>query len=305
MKPKLLILTLTLAALTLALYLWAAGKSSPKHLGAPALQLTQEILTHGPRPPASPALTAVKNLLATQLHTAGWHTTLQEFERTTPIGLVKFSNLRARIPLPGQPTWDRPIKGILCAHIDSKYFPQKKFLGADDAASACAALITIATHLSTHLPEQAHQLEIVLFDGEEAFQENMTLLDGLYGSRHYANTLRTSPDKPKFGILLDMVGHKNLSIAIPSDSPEKLAQLMFAAAAKIGASSRFRTAPGPILDDHLPLNLIGIPTIDIIGDFANSPWWHTPGDNSTLISADSLDTSIRVTLHMLGELLGK
>jgi len=56
---------------------------------------------------------------------------------------------------------------------------------------------------------------------------------------------------------------------------------------------------------HLPLNLVGIPTIDIIGDFANKPWWHTPADNAALISAESLDISIRVTLRMLDELLRK
>ncbi len=304
MKAKLLLPLLLLAAIALGLWIWK-GKSPDPGLRQPALDLTNEILAYGPRPPASEALDKVKDHLAAELKAAGWETTLQEFDRDTPIGKVKFSNLRARLPAEGQDTWKRNIEGLLCAHIDSKYFKNKKFLGADDAASACAAVVEIAKHLSENDPGLARQIEIVLFDGEEAFAENMTILDGLYGSRHYANQWRTLPNKPRFGILLDMVGHKDLTIRIPSDSPKHLADLMFASAKEEGEASRFGTAPGPIMDDHLPLNLVGIPTLDIIGDFGNKPWWHTPGDNAAILSARSLDISIRVTLRMLDSLLEK
>ena len=304
MKAKLLLPILFVAAIALGLWMWK-GRPSNSGLGQPALDLTNEILAFGPRPPASEALAKVKAHLAAELKAAGWETTLQEFDRDTPIGKVKFSNLRARLPAEGQDTWKRNIEGILCAHIDSKHFKNKKFLGADDAASACAAVVEIAKHLSANNPGQARQIEIVLFDGEEAFAENMTILDGLYGSRHYANQWRTLPNKPKFGILLDMVGHKDLTIRIPSDSPKHLADLMFASAKEEGEASHFGTAPGSIMDDHLPLNLVGIPTLDIIGDFGNKPWWHTPGDNAAILSAQSLDISIRVTLRMLDGLLEK
>jgi hypothetical protein len=70
---------------------------------------------------------------------------------------------------------------------------------------------------------------------------------------------------------------------------------------------------GPIIDDHTPLNLAGIPTVDIIGRFTIGyepngrpipvPWWHTPGDSLDLISPESLDLSIRVTLRVLREQL--
>jgi len=305
MKTKFLLPILIVAAIALGLWMWKGKSSGSTALGQPALELTNEILSFGPRPPASDALAKVKAHLAADLKSAGWETNLQEFERGTPIGKVKFSNLRARLPLNGQDTWGRDVKGIICAHIDSKYYKDKKFLGADDAASACAALVEIGKHLAENQPEQARQIEIVFFDGEEGFAENMTILDGLYGSRHYANTWRSLENKPQFGILLDMVGHKDLSIRIPSDSPKHLADLMFAAAKAEGESSRFGTAPGPIMDDHLPLNLVGIPTIDIIGDFGNKPWWHTPGDNAAILSAQSLDISIRVTLRMLDGLLAK
>ncbi len=303
MKTKILLPLLALAAIALGLWMWKGGTAGSTSFGEPAMELTREILAYGSRPPGSESLSKVKEHLAAELESAGWQTSLQEFERDTPIGRVKFSNLRARLPVSRKNTWEREVEGLLCAHIDSKYFKNKEFLGADDAASACAALVEIGKHLAGEKPEQASRIEIVFFDGEEAFARDMTIMDGLYGSRHYANQWRGQDKKPSFGILLDMVGHKDLSIRIPSDSPKKLAELMFAAAKEEGEASRFGTYPGSIMDDHLPLNLVGIPTIDIIGDFGNKPWWHTPGDNATILSAQSLDISIRVTLRMLDELL--
>ena len=298
---RLLLASLLLVAVVI---FWFLGKpDNTNRLGSDAHALTEEILSYGPRPPGSEALDQVRSHLSRKLEAAGWVTELQEFERDTPIGKVKFANLRARFKSNDTNPWQRQIDGLLCAHVDSKLYKDKLFLGADDAASACAAIVVIAKHLATEKPDQAAKLELVLFDGEEAFAENMTLMDGLYGSRHYANTWRTRDDKPKFGIVLDMIGHKNLRIRIPADSPEHLAELMFSVAEKQNVSSHFGTAPGSIMDDHVPLNLIGIPTLDIIGDFTNSKWWHTPGDNANIISPQSLSISISLTLEMLNQLL--
>lgn len=304
MKANRYLLALLLAAAVVAF--WFLGKpDSTNQLGNDAQALTGEILSFGPRPPGSDALNQVRALLSKELEASGWVVELQEFERDTMVGKVKFANLRARFRGKDQNPWQRRIDGLLCAHVDSKLYKDRVFLGADDAASACAALVVIAKHLATEKPEQASKLELVFFDGEEAFAENMTVLDGLYGSRHYANTWRTRDDKPGFGILLDMIGHKNLRIRIPSDSPKQLAELMFSVAEKQKVDSHFGTAAGTIMDDHVPLNLIGIPTLDIIGDFNRSSWWHTPGDNADIISPESLSISIGVTLGMLDELLEK
>jgi len=303
MKTKWILASLLLVATVAVFWFLRPTVNGAGLLGTKAHALTGEILAYGPRPPGSEALDKVKAQLAKELEAHGWITRLEEFERDTPIGKVKFSNLRARMAVDTTDTWERETKGLLCAHIDSKYFKDKVFLGADDAASACAAVVEIGKYLSTEKPEQAAQMELVLFDGEEAFAKDMTILDGLYGSRHYANQWRSSEKKPSFGILLDMIGHKDLSIRIPSDSPEHLAKRMFSAAEEEGVSGHFGTAPGPIMDDHLPLNLVGIPTIDIIGDFSSKGWWHTSGDNGAIISAESLGISIRVVLRMLDGLL--
>jgi glutaminyl-peptide cyclotransferase len=301
-KSNRFLLALLLAAAVAAF--WFLGKpDNTNRLGNNAHTLTSEILKFGPRPPGSESLNQVRSLLSKELEAAGWTTELQEFERDTTVGKVKFANLRARFRNDNQNPWQRKIDGLLCAHVDSKLYKDKIFLGADDAASACAALVVIAKQLATEKPDQAAKLELIFFDGEEAFSEKMTLLDGLYGSRHYANTWRTRDDKPTFGILLDMIGHKKLKIRIPADAPKHLAALMFSIAEKQNVSSHFGTAAGSIMDDHVPLNLINIPTLNIIGDFSNKPWWHTPGDNVEIISPESLSISIGVTLGMLDSLL--
>ena len=116
---------------------------------------------------------------------------------------------------------------------------------------------------------------------------------------------RARADKPRFGILLDMIGHDNLSIRLSTDTPADLKDKVMAAAKAEGAEKHFGMAMGPITDDHVPLNFAGIPTVDLIGEFGRGGWWHTPADNQKIISAQSLDISIRVTLRLLAGWLEK
>lgn len=294
-KLRLIIVLVLLAASAAAAWWWsrphqAAGQAAYRH--------TEAILAFGPRPPASPALAKVRAYLTDELKKSGWVCGEQSFERITPQGTVRFTNLRARLDT-GTDTWQRRVEGILGAHVDSKDIKNRKFVGADDAASACAAMLEIARQFTAQDKRKAALLELVFFDGEEAFNEHMTLQDGLYGSRHYANFWREREDKPRFGIVLDMIGHRDLSIRMPADSPAFLRDAVLAAAKQENGAEHFGMAPNEILDDHTPLNLAGIPTIDIIGDFANDHWWHTERDDLSLISPASLDLSIRVTLRTL------
>jgi Zn-dependent M28 family amino/carboxypeptidase len=269
---------------------------------------TANILSFGPRPTGSKGATEVRAYVTSVLREAGWTVGSQSVQARTPIGTKTFTNLIARFPAhPDADPWKAKIDGLLCAHLDSKYYPNKRFLGADDAASACGLILTIATEMAQD-PAKASRLELIFFDGEEAFTENMGpqpsgIFDGLYGSTAYAKRWFNTRDKPSFGILLDMVGHKDLSIKVPSDSPPQLVAVMNRAAKKAGHSERFGMADGQILDDHVPLNHAGIPTIDIIGDFQRSNWWHTPKDNLDLISPESLAITHEVVTGMLSELL--
>lgn len=267
---------------------WWWHKRDAASLGERAYEETQAILAKGPRPPQSKALDEVRAHVSAQLKASGWVTRGEAFERMTPKGVMRFENLRARFVVGASDPWQRQVEGLLCAHIDSKLYEDKVFLGADDAASACAAIVVMADFLAKKKPEQAAAIELVFFDGEEAIEENITPQDGLYGSRHYANFWRSRDDKPKWGILLDMIGHKDLSIRLPSDTPTDLKELVFAAAKEERVDAYFGMAATPIIDDHVPLNFAGIPTVDIIGDFTRSGWWHTSSDNLSIISPSRL-----------------
>jgi glutaminyl-peptide cyclotransferase len=302
MRAKLLLSILLVAAIAGGATLMLWDRDAPR-LGQAAYRQTAAILEFGPRPPGSEALDAVRGHVRRELEAIGWVTAGQEFETLTPVGNVRFENVRARYSRDGGDPWARPVDGLLCAHIDSKFYKDIVFVGADDAASACAAIIEIARVLASQRPDQAERLELVFFDGEEAFGENITPRDGLYGSRYYANQWRTRDDKPRFGILLDMIGHENLSIRLPADTPPLLRDTVLQAAEAEGVRQRFGMAPGPIIDDHVPLNNVGIPTVDIIGDFTRRAWWHTSADNLNIISAQSLEISMRVTLRTIDVLM--
>lgn len=284
------------------------AESSLDPAGTP-LAHTANILSFGPRPPGSQGAIEVRNYVTSILEDSGWVVGAQNARADTPLGPRTFTNLIARFPAqPDADPWKQKVDGLFCAHLDSKYYPNKRFLGADDAASACGLILAMAQEMSKD-PARASRLELIFFDGEEALTEDMGpkpngIFDGLYGSRAYAARWNNTRDKPRFGILLDMVGHRDLSIRVPADSPPELVAVMYRAARKTGHEEIFGMAEGAILDDHVPLNNAGIPTIDIIGDFQRSDWWHTPKDNLDLISADSLAITREVVQEMLDELLG-
>lgn len=309
MKVKIAVAALCIVA-AVAGILYFGGYSTNNSHGQAAYAHTEAILACGPRPVGSEGLKKAQQYISEELAKHGWSTITQSAERDTPVGKRTFVNLIARYQ-PGdlasvEDLNQLPFKGILSAHLDSKLIPEiPDFLGADDAASACALIIELAATLAAENPELAKQLEIVFFDGEEAFGPQMTPENGLYGSRAYAISIYGRSSKPEFGILLDMVGHKNLKIAVPSDTPADLYDSMVRAAKFHGHEQRFGKAKGPILDDHYYLVKAGIPMIDIIGDFSHYHWWHQPGDDMELISAESLDISYKVTLTMLKELLAK
>lgn len=291
---------------------WVAKKE-----GRRVYALTEKLLSFGPRTPGSKGAQATRQWISQTLGDHGWVAIEQSIVRQTPKGEKTFTNLifrYSKTPLSSQQLLEGGVKGILSAHLDSKVIEAvPHFLGADDAASACALVMELAMTLSRDNPELASQLELVFFDGEEAYGENISIepQDGLYGSRAYANSLYERREKPSFGIVLDMVGHHNLSIKLPADSPSFLKDVFFKHIHRLGYAKHFgeikRTRYNPrgaVIDDHLYLNKAQVPTIDIIGDFSSHNWWHQHGDSSlNNVSADSLQISYEVTLAVLRELL--
>ncbi len=253
---------------------------------------------YGPRPVGSPALEQARALIEQTLTQAGWQVERQSFESGTPRGPKSFTNLIARFPEPSGTLSLASQRAIVGSHYDTKHFSTIEFVGANDGASSTGALLELARTLALD-PALARQIELVFFDGEEAFQQ-FTETDGLYGSRHYAKNLR-STDRARqfqFALVWDMIGDRQLTVTLPQDSPRELLQSLFTSAEALNARPFFRVFDRPILDDHVPLQrLAGIPSLDLI-DFEYAAW-HTADDTLEQLSADSLGVVGRVTLHLL------
>ncbi len=262
--------------------------------GENALRHVQQMVDYGPRPPGSEALERTRVYITQQLEALGWRVTRQSFTDSTPRGPMTFVNVIATFAAAKeQPTF------LLGSHYDTKHYDDIRFVGANDGGSSNGLLIEMARVLATR-PELAAKVQLVFFDGEEAYV-SFTQSDGLYGSRHFAKQLVAEGKAKQFrgGIVFDMVGDKSLTITLPPDSPAHIARGIFAAAEALNVRKHFSYSVGDILDDHAPLNAIGIPTIDLI-DF-DFPAWHTADDTMDKISADSLKIVGAVAARYLAE----
>ena len=262
--------------------------------GEKALAHVERLVDFGPRPSGSEAIEKSRHYIEDQLRRSGWRVKRQAFTDDTPRGKVPFVNLIAQFPGQG----NAAPSFLLCSHYDTKTFDAIKFVGANDAGSSTGLLLELARVVGQH-PNLAVKIELVFFDGEEAY-DHFSETDGLYGSRYFARQLQGSSAKPfRGGILFDMVGDRSLDVTLPADSPPEIARDIFAAAEALKLRSYFTYLDREMIDDHSPLNAIGIPTIDVI-DF-DYPWWHTAGDTIDKISAQSLQTVGAVALYYLSE----
>lgn len=201
---------------------------------------------------------------------------------------------------------------MLCAHWDTRpradedsENPETPILGADDGGSGVAILLELARLMSRQAPQIG--VDIILFDGED-YGKSGSLEQYFLGSRYWANNPPVPNYRPRFGILLDMVGGVNARF------PKEKYSLQYAPALvneiwSIGEEKEygniFVDRPGTsISDDHVVINrILKIPTIDIIRHepdtekVAFAPYWHTHDDNLDIIS--------KQTLRAVGEVLAE
>lgn len=261
--------------------------------GEKAFAHVQRLVDFGPRPAGSRAIEKSRDYIEDQLRQSGWQVTPQAFSDETPGGKVQFVNLVAQFSAQGKAA---SASFLLCSHYDTKMFDTIRFVGANDGGSSTGLLLELARVIGQH-PDLARKIELVFFDGEEAF-EQFSQKDGLYGSRYFARQLKTARQF-RGGLLFDMVGDRSLGITLPSDSPAEMARDIFAAAEALKLRNYFSYFDRELIDDHAPLNAIGIPTLDII-DFDYPPW-HTAGDTLDKISAESLQIVGSVAMYYLSE----
>ena len=204
---------------------------------------------------------------------------------------------------------------LLCAHWDTRPWADqdpnpenhnKPIPGANDGASGVACLLEIARII--HQKKSRFGVDIVLFDGEDMgysiqnekfkMKNDLPLPYGGYllGSTYFAQNLREY--RPQYGILLDMVGDRNLEIYIEGNSnrfaPE-WARRIFEKAK--GIPQFHPEVRYTITDDHIPLNQAGIPTLVLI-DF-DYPYWHTLEDTPDKCSPESLQAVGNLLVRVL------
>ena len=158
----------------------------------------------------------------------GWLVELDTFVDQTPYGIKTFSNIIATLPI-GTTYKNAAVSTntnqmnhinnriVFACHYDSKYFQNFNFVAATDSAVPCAMLLDLAKYLKDFiLPNEPsisnlnRYIQFMFFDGEEAFVD-WTTTDSLYGSRHYANLLKTNYSTKAFTtmelfVLLDLIG---------------------------------------------------------------------------------------------------
>jgi len=233
----------------------------------------------GPRPAGSPVLRKLAVRLKHRLPRG-------HFEAVP--GHPGLRNIVGRIP-------GKKPAVVVAAHYDTKDLPG--FVGANDGAGGTAAVLELARALRhAKRPKGAPELRFVLFDGEEATDDDRDFLaTGVRGSKAYA---RRHADELRALVLLDFVADKDLSIPREAGSDAKLWARLRRAAKRVGVGGTFPAERrGEVTDDHTPFTARGVPSIDLI-DF-DFPCWHKTCDDMAAVSAGSLDRSGEAVLELL------
>jgi len=261
----------------------------------------------GERPSGSDGVAAAAVHLADRFRVHGLDPMIDAFEDPSPRGLATFRNVHATVSGGGS--------GIIVigSHYDTKSGINGVFVGANDSASSTGVLLELArlVQAAGYSGSGGPDIVFVAFDGEECavtYGPN----DGFHGSRHMARTLDESGDSRtvRAVIVMDMIGDRDLNIAIPRNSTPALIRLAFRAAEAEGERSRFSLHPNAVGDDHVAFFNRGMPAIDLI-DFAYgsrpgaNDYWHTENDTLDKLSPESLGVVGRVTVGMLNELIGQ
>jgi len=261
--------------------------------GRRAYEYLKQLCRIGPRPSGSPGMAAQQKLLAEHFQRCGAQVRFQRF--TTPDPRNGRPVPMANLIVHWHPKSKQRI--LLCAHYDTLPYPMKDpqnprgvFVGANDNASGVALLMELG-HVIPKL-DCNYGIDFVLFDAEEyIFQDtDRFFLGSEYFARKYI--AEPPPYRYRWGVLLDMVGDRDLRIYQEGHSlwwrdTRPLVVEIWSVARRLGVREFVPRRKYTIRDDHLPLHDIGgIPCIDVI-DY-EYPQWHTQADVPEQCSALSL-----------------
>lgn len=198
---------------------------------------------------------------------------------------------------------------VFASHWDSRMWADKDesaenhhkpLLGANDGASGVGVLMEIARIIKSKTLQQG--LDIILFDLEDQGSPSWadTVVeeqnDWCLGSQYWAKNLHIPYYSAKYGVLLDMVGYKDLRFTKEQQSMTYASSIMntvWNIANDLGYSNIFiNSMESSVMDDHVWVNHFAkIPMIDIVQNSPKGsffPYWHTTKDNIDCISKESL-----------------
>jgi len=265
-------------------------------------------VSFGPRPSGSEAIAKLQDYIQLELSSYGCKVEADDFHADTPIGRLPMKNIVAKIP------GEKPGIIVLATHYDTarsardprtgEVHPMPTFVGADDAGSSTGVMLELARSLCAKRGPYA--VWITFFDGEEAMHD-WSDTDSRYGSREMAARLSTSGDlkKIKAFLLADIVGGRNARFLREESSTPALVGLIWSTSAKLGYSGIFLNEATSAQDDHDSFLKRGVPAVDVIGDFLNNGYWHTPQDSLDKISAKTLAITGHVFLETIKQLQAK
>ncbi|HEU4569980.1 MAG TPA: M28 family peptidase [Gemmatimonadales bacterium] len=288
MTPRVLLRLLpALAALACA----SSAQLPPREFdGRQAMAYAERQLAFGPRIPGTAPHRAMGDWLDSLLRARADTVVVQAWDHTTAGGAVlPLRNFLARF----RPAAARRV--LLFAHWDTRPLADgpnstdssAAVPGADDGASGVAVLLAMADALHARAPEVG--VDLLFVDGEDYGDFDAPgRPDVLVGARYYAD--HPVPPLPAYAILLDMIGDRTLQIkqeGYSLSAAPKVMERIWDLARRLGYSSTFIPEAGdPIIDDHLELQRVGIPAVDLID--LDYPWWHTKDDTIDKISVESL-----------------
>lgn len=266
----------------------------------------------GPRVPNTPPHDACREWLVSQLESFGAQVTEQPFRSEAYTGeILKGTNIVASF----NPENSKRI--LLGAHWDTRPFADSPLnevrrnegvLGADDGGSGVGVLLEIARQIGQNPMDLG--VDIVLFDAEDYGESGADNPEswGL-GSQYWSRNTGYGANKPRYGILLDMVGSRGARFAREQYSvyfARPVVDKVWQLAQNMGYSNYFVNADGGgITDDHYFVNTIArIPMIDIINrpvetETGFGDYWHTHDDDMDVIDKRTLGAVGQVVLAVL------
>jgi Zn-dependent M28 family amino/carboxypeptidase len=290
-------LTILLRVLIVTMFLLAClGCSNdvtpPEFDGNRAFVFLEEQVAFGPRVPGTEAWAECRSYFYQYFSGLGLEVDSQAFTFNDPYTGVDTPLVNVIVAYRGDPSDDKAA--LLLAHWDSRprtdYHSDSSLRetepidGANDGASGVAVLMELGRLIAEHPPNS--NVVMVLADGEDWGRVG----DNEYysiGSRNFAR--QGIRGKYHFGIVIDMVGDRNQHF-FREETSERFSKpvndMIWETARDLGITSFRDTVLHRVTDDHVPLNVGGVPTVDVI-DF-NYPYWHTEFDTPDKCSPESL-----------------